>query len=108
MSEGTNELNRYNIGEPQSLQNAKPNTIAAAATVAPVHKLTFLTGTTQVATVTPPESGFHILWLCFTDANPGAFLTTGNIKTAYTPIQNRPIAMLYDPSTAKYWQAAVV
>lgn len=108
MSEGTNELNRYNIAEPQSLQNAKPNTIASAATVAPIHKLTFLTGTVQLATVTPPESGMHVLWFIFTDAAPGAFLTTGNIKTAYQPIQNRAIAMVYDPSSNKYWQAAVV
>jgi len=108
MSEGTNELNRYNIGEPQSLQNAKPNTIASAATIAPVHKLTFVTGTVQVATVTPPVSGMHVLWLCFTNAAPGLFLTTGNLQVAYQPIQNRPVALIYDPSTAKYWVQAVV
>lgn len=105
---GTQELNRYNIDEPQSELNALPNTIASAATVAPVHKFTFLTGQVQVATVTPPEPGFHILWLCFTHAAPGAFLTTGNIKTAYQPIQNRPIAMLYIPQENKYYQSAVV
>lgn len=108
MSAGTDELNRYNIGEPQSPQNKLPNTIAAAATIAPVHKMTFLTGTTQIATITPPVPGYHILVLCFTDVNPGAMLTSGNIKTAYTPIQNRPILMHYDPSTAKYWVNAVV
>lgn len=108
MSAGSNELNRYNIGQPQNDKNASPPTIAAAATIAPVHGFTFLTGTTQVSTITPPMLGFHILSLCFTDGSPGAFLTTGNIKTAYTPIQNRPIMLLYDPSTAKYWVNAVV
>jgi len=102
------ELNRYNMGFPQSEKNRLPNTIASAATVAPVHILTFLTGTVQLATITPPEPGYHQVILCFTDANPGAFVTTGNIKTAYTPIQNRPIILHYDPSTAKYWVNTVV
>ena len=107
MSEGTDELNRYNLGYPQNVQNAKPNTIASAATIAPVHGLTFVTGTVQVATITRPILGFHILWFVFTNAAPGALLTSGNIQTAYTPIQNRPFALLYDPSLAKYMPMAV-
>lgn len=107
MSAGTDELNRYNLGYPQNLQNALPNTIASAATVAPVHGLTFLTGTVQVATITPPIGGFHILWFVFTNGSPGALLTSGNIQTAYTPIQNRPFALLYDPSLAKYMPMSV-
>ena len=105
---GLQELNRYNLAEPQNEQNTLPNTIASAATVVPVHKLTFLTGTVQLETITPPMSGYHVLHFCFTNGAPGAFVTTGNIKTAYTPIQNRVIALHYDPSTAKYWVAAVV
>lgn len=108
MSAGTQELNRYNIAQPQSLQNTVPNTIAAAATIAPVHAFTFLTGTTQVATITPPMPGYHEVILCFTNASPGALLTSGNIKTAYTPIQNRPIDICYDPTSAKWWVKAVV
>jgi hypothetical protein len=108
MGAGTQELNRYNIAEPQNEQNTLPNTVASAGTVAPVHKLTFLTGQVQLATITPPMSGYHQLVLCFTHAAPGAFLTSGNIKTAYQPIQDRPITLHYDPSTAKYWVAAVV
>ena len=108
MSDGTDELNRFNIAEPQSKQNKLPNTIASAATIVPVHKLTFLTGTVQLATITPPVPGFHVLYLCFTNGAPGLFLTSGNIQIAYQPIQNRPIGLLYDPSTAKYWALAVV
>jgi hypothetical protein len=104
----TGELNRYNIGEPQSKQNAEPNTIASAATIVPVHKLTVLTGQVQVATITPPVEGYHVLYLLFTHAAPGAFLTTGNIITAYQPIQNRPIGMHYYPQTGKYYVEAVV
>ena len=92
----------------QSDKNKLPPTIAAAATIAPVTKMLFLTGTTQVATITPPVSGYHELTLCFTNAAPGAFLTTGNIQIAYQPIQNRPIDVCYDPSSKKYWVKAVV
>lgn len=105
---GPQELNRYNMGFPQSEQNALPNTIASAATIAPRHIFTFVTGTVQLSTITPPEPGYHQVILCFTNAAPGLFLTAGNIQIAYQPIQNRPIILHYDPSTAKYWVDAVV
>jgi hypothetical protein len=81
--------------------------MASAATIAPTTRLTFVTGTVQVATITPPVTGYHELVLIFTDANPGALLTSGNIKTAYTPLQNKSFSLHYDPSTAKYWTEAV-
>src|SRR5712691_12013771 len=96
------DLAHDNFSPTQSSLQPLPVTMAAAATVAPTTRLTFLTGTTQVATVTPPLTGHHELLLCFTDASPGAFLTSGNLKTAYTPITNRPIALQYDPSSLKY------
>lgn len=107
MSNGTQELNRYNIGQPQSEQNAAPNTIAAAATIAPVHAMTFITGTTQIATITPPMPGYHELTLVFTNASPGTFLTSGNIQRAGQPVQNVPVKLYYDPITAKYWVGPV-
>ncbi len=97
------ELNRYNIGEPQSEQNTKPNTIAAAATVSPVHKLTFITGTTQIATIVPPEPGMHVLYFIFTNANPGAFLNSGNIESTSDPAQNMVVTLVYDPVSAMYY-----
>jgi|SRR6185295_11405770 len=97
-----------NFSTVQSDKQPLPITIAATTTIAPVARLTFLTGTTAVATITPPVSGYHELVFCFTDASPGALVTTGNIKTAYTPITNRPITFFYDPSSAKYWVGAVV
>ena len=102
------DLSFQNFSTVQSSLQPKPSTIAAAATIAPVSLMTFLTGTTQVATITPPVTGQHMLVLIFTNALPGAFLTTGNIQIAYTPIQNRPICLFYDPVTAKYWVNAVV
>lgn len=97
-----------NFSTVQSFQQPQPVTIASAATVAPTGFLTFLTGTTQLATITPPVTGTHMLALCFTNASPGAFLTTGNIHDAYTPVQNRPVFVVFDPVTAKYWVMTVV
>jgi hypothetical protein len=104
---GSQELNRYNIGQPQSEQNTKPNTIASAATIVPVHAMTFITGTVQIANITPPVPGYHELTLVFTNAAPGALLTSGNIQRAGQPVQNVPLKAYYDPSTAKYWIGAV-
>lgn len=103
----TNDLLFQNFSSVQSKQQPDPVTLAAAATVAPTTRLTFLTGTTQVATITPPVTGHHELVFVFTDGSPGALLTSGNIKSAYTPIQNRPFLLEYDPVSAKYWVQSV-
>lgn len=97
-----------NLSTAQSDKQPFPPTIASAATIAPVNKLTFVTGTVQVATITPPTTGYCEITLCFITASPGAFLTTGNIQIAYQPIINRPIDLCYDPATAKWWVKAVV
>lgn len=102
------DLLSQNFGVAQSDKQPLPVTIASAATIVPVARLTFVTGTVQVANITPPTSGYCEVLLCFTNANPGLFLTTGNIQIAYQPVQNRPILMCYDPSSAKWWVAAVV
>lgn len=96
------QQNWQNLSDVQSGLQATPRTIASAATIAPTTKMTIVTGTVAVATVAPPMDGFHVLWLKFTNAAPAALVTTGNIETAYTPIQNRPFAMLYDPISSKY------
>lgn len=101
------DLNYQDFDSVQSGLQPKPVTMAAATTIAPTTRLTFLTGTTQVATITPPVSGYHELVLIFTDANPGALLTSGNIKTAYTPLQNKSFSLHYNPLDGKYWTEAV-
>lgn len=96
-----------NLGPAQSNLQPMPSTIASAATIAPINRFTFVTGTVTVATITPPTTGYCEVILCFTDGSPGVFLTSGNIKTALTPIQNRPILLCYDPSSAKWWVSAL-
>lgn len=101
------DLTFQNFSSIQSDKQPSPPTIAAAATIAPTTKLTFVTGTTQVATITPPVSGYHELALVFTNGSPGAMLTTGNIQRAAQPVQNVPVILYYDPSTKKYYAGPV-
>lgn len=97
-----------NLSTVQSDKQPDPPTIASAATIAPTTKFVFLTGTVQVATITPPTSGYCEITLCFTNGAPGAFLTSGNIKTAYQPITNRPIDLCYIKAENKWYVKAVV
>jgi hypothetical protein len=82
-----------------------PPTIASAATIAPSNFLTFLTGTVQLATITPFTTGAHMICLIFTNASPGAFVTTGNIKAALQPVQNLPVFLIWDPVSSLWWGA---
>ncbi len=83
-----------------------PNTIASAATIAPTTFVSFITGTTQLVTITPPIAGAHMLVFIFTGAM-GAFSTGGNIGVAADPGQNIATIMIYDPVTNKYWPGAI-
>ena len=107
----SDDLNFAKLGVAQSIAQPLSPTIAAAATIAPTTRMTFVTGTTQVANITPPTTGYCEVVLCFTNNSPGAMLTNGAtnpIKVAYQPIVNRPILMCYDPSSNYWWPAAVV
>jgi hypothetical protein len=93
-----------NISTVQNETQPKPNTIAAATTIAPSNFLTFVSGTTDVGTITAPVTGAHLLTLIFTDASPGDLLTTGNILVGSTTVaQNVPILLFYDPNQAAYY-----
>lgn len=85
-----------------------PKTIAAATTVAPETFVTIITGTTNIATVTPPVTGQHMLSFVFTDASPGDFLTTGNIRGGLTTIsQYNCVLLVYEPIAAKYYATRI-
>lgn len=96
------DLIAQNFATNQGSQNVKPNTLASATTIAPSSLITYVTGTLQVGTITPPLEGQHMLVLIFSDAAPGTMLTTGNINNAIVPTQNLPTLLFYDPLTAKY------
>lgn len=86
----------------QSNMQPQPVTLAVSAVMVPTTALTFVTGTVgTLATITPPVTGFHILYFVFSGAG-AALNTTGNIL-AGTVVTNVPVMLLYNPITGKYW-----
>lgn len=98
------DLQFQNISTVQSISQPAPVTIASAATVAPTTFLSFISGTVAIATITPPVTGPHLLCFVFTAATPTAYTTTGNVKTTTAPTQNVPNFLVYDPTSAFYYQ----
>lgn len=97
------DLNHQDLSTVNSGLQPKPVTIASAATVAPTTFLSFISGTTAIATVTPPVTGAHMLAFVFTTTTPTAFTTTGNMKAVSTPTQNAVNLLVYNPLEAKYY-----
>jgi hypothetical protein len=96
------DLNFQDISTVQSLLQPKPVTIASTTTIAPTTFMSVITGTTAIATVTPPVTGTHMLCFLFTTTTPTAFTTAGNILAIATPSSNVPLLLIYNPLTAKY------
>jgi hypothetical protein len=100
------EVNWQNINPTQSEQQPKPVSMASAATIVPSTFLTLLTGTTAVATISPPLRGQHMLAIVTVATNHGGFATTGNILAASvtngTTWDNKMSLFVYNPATQKY------
>ena len=101
------DLLAQNLSTVQTDKQPAPPTIASAATVAPSTFLSFISGTTAIATITPAASGVHLLCFIFTTTTPVAFTTTGNIKYVMTPTQNLPVFLVYNPLENKYYPGEV-
>ncbi len=103
----SDDLNHQQLSTPQSNLQPGPYTLASAATLAPKTFLTFVSGTTQVTTITPPVTGSHMLVLIFTNANPGGVGTGGNINNTLDVTQYAPLLLFYDPIGAKYYSGVL-
>lgn len=90
----------------QSNQQPTPRTFAATTVITPDTFLTFITGSTAIATITPPVQGTHVLAFIFTATN-GTFNTTGNVKVAVAATQNVPVFLVFNPIEGKYYGGAV-
>lgn len=99
----SSDLLFQNLSTVQSGIQPRPPVVASAATIAVSSFLTFVTGTTQIANITPPVDGLCLIGLVFTNANPGAFLNSGNIEGTKDPAQNELVLMCWDPSTAQWY-----
>lgn len=99
------DLMFQDLSTVQSNLQQKPATLASAATVAPTTCLSFVTGTAAIANITPPVTGFHILFFwplaAFTTVN------TGNITTVLTAAVGAPVILFYNPITSKYIAAEI-
>lgn len=97
------DLNFQQLSTVQNKLQPTSTRLAAAATIVPSTFITFVSGTTNVATITPPVTGNHMLALIFTDASPGDILTTGNAIGTTNVAQNIPVLLFYDTVAAKYY-----
>jgi hypothetical protein len=84
--------------------SAAAPTIASATTIAPTKQITFVSGTTAIATITAPNpisAGGGQITLIPT----GLFTTTvaGNIALASVAVVNKALIMTYDTTTAKWY-----
>jgi hypothetical protein len=101
IGKSTNVANRfYGV---VSTGEAAP-TIASASTIAPTKPITFISGTTQINTITAP-TGISTSGGQITLIPTGLFTTgtSGNIALATTAVVNRALIMTYDSGTAKWY-----
>lgn len=100
------DLLHQNIGSVQSKQQPQPVTFVAAATIAPTTYVSFIAGTTALATITPPVTGQHSLVIIATSTNWAGAVTTGNILVASVTNselwENKANLFVYNPITQKY------
>jgi hypothetical protein len=87
---------------------ATPNsapTIASAATIQPVAPITFVSGTTAINTITPPQEmvGGGQITLIPTGLWSTAIVTGGNIALATTGVLNKALILTYNAQTALWY-----
>jgi hypothetical protein len=79
-------------------------TIASAATIAPTTSIVFVSGTTAIATITPPVP-LNSIGGQITIIPTGLFTigTGGNVALGTTAVVGKAIIMTYDPITTKWY-----
>jgi len=84
--------------------NATATTIASAATIAPVTQILYVSGTTQITTITAPKP-ISVTGGQITLIPTGLWTTaaTGNIALASTAVVSKALIMTYDAGTAKWY-----
>jgi hypothetical protein len=79
-------------------------TVASAATISVTTPITFISGTTQIATINTTMSTIQnggIIILIPTGTFTTA--TSGNIALASTAVVSKALIMIYDPTTVKWY-----
>lgn len=78
-------------------------TIASATTIAPLTEIIFVSGTTAIATITPPPSLIGGGQLVIIPTGIFTTTTAGNIALASTAVVSRALIMTYDVTTNKWY-----
>lgn len=82
--------------------------LVTATTITPKADLSFVAGTTNVATINPPFEGFSgVLFLVATDPAGFSTVTTGNIALAVSLTTNKVTAFVYSKKNAKWYPGAI-
>ncbi len=81
--------------------------IASAATIEPVTDLVGLTGSTAIATITPPYAGFSGIMILVPKDGTIGLLTTGNIALAVTIPQNQNCVIVYSQKDEVWYPGAI-
>lgn len=85
-----------------SSTNVAP-TIASAATIQPTAPITFISGTTNVVTITVPPSFIGGGQLTLIPTGLWSTTAAGNIALATTAVVSKALIMTYDATTAKFY-----
>jgi hypothetical protein len=101
---GTTLLNQNITYKGLIATTAAAPTIASATTIAPTTPILFVSGTTNVVTITAP-SPISLGGGQITIIPTGVFATTtaGNIALASTTVVSKALIMTYDVTTAKWY-----
>lgn len=93
----------FNVAGNLQSKGVRGSTLASAATIAPTFRFHHVSGTTPIATITPPWDDFSGGLLVLVADGNFSFLTSGNILTALSVVQANTVIILdYDPVVAKW------
>ena len=91
-----------------TISKVAEQSVASTTTIAPQAELIRVTGSTDIATITPPNTGGFagLLFLVPVDSDVN-LLTTGNVAIAVTCAQSRLTVLAYSPVTSKWYPGAI-
>lgn len=78
-------------------------TLASATTIAPQSDVVHITGTTAIATITPPFGGGFSGVLFLHPVGAFTTVTTGNIALAATAVVDRVMTLVYSKANNKWY-----
>jgi hypothetical protein len=99
----TGVVRHFSVNNAGFVENSIGANVASATTITPTGPIFHVTGVTQVNTINVPYAGFSGSIIIIPD---GIFAlgTSGNIALATTTTISKPILLVYDTNTSKWYQ----